>query len=172
MACLNLLRLTLFILLVLSFTVPAESKDLVNATGFSLTLGESRVFYQGYVLTLKAVSSEGDRVWLQLTQGNQTVKNEILGKGDRFSYNKTINYINQTILDVQIDNIYAGADNYLVSFYPAYYLESGFSEPTPSLRNDTPVPTLTPQKPGQPILYIFGFLVILFILVRLLRTLR
>ncbi|VVB84997.1 Uncharacterised protein [uncultured archaeon] len=75
----------------------------MNGTGIYLASGDSYGLYQGYILSLKSVSSDGS-VWVQLTEKDKIVKNDIVHDYGYFTYNKP----NSTILSVKIEKIYSG----------------------------------------------------------------
>lgn len=133
-------RLVLSLLLSL-FLIPAGSAAsdvLLNGTGIYLATGDSYGLYQGYILSLKSVSSDGS-VWLQLDSNDKMVKSEVVRSYGSFVYNKT----NRTILSVTVDRVYSGSsDQALVSFLLYQYKDpdmplSNQSGTLPSNTRDT-----------------------------------
>ena len=105
---------------------------LMNGTNIYLTTGESKELYQGYVLNLKSVSSDGS-VWLQLTERDNTVKSEVVRDSGYFIFNKT----NRTILSIKVDKVYSGSPGQnLVSITLSQFLDP-----------DMPAPTQTSKEP-------------------------
>jgi hypothetical protein len=166
-------RLVISLLLVplLITTVTAANSTLLNGTHIYLATGDSYGLYQGYILNLKSVSSDGS-VWLQLNQKEQTVKSDVVRSYDSFIYNKT----NKTILSVKVDNIYSGvSEQSLVSLYLYQFIDSDVPVPvqteivpaqTRNPDNNIPLPRIrTPQEPVIWALGVFLFLV-LFYMVR------
>lgn len=91
----------------------ARSDVLFNGTNMYLATGESSTLYQGYILSLKSVSSDGS-MWLQLTDNETIVKSEIVYSYGSFVYNKT----NKTIISLTVDKVYSGpSEQHLVSFF-------------------------------------------------------
>lgn len=109
-------EVVLILLLLLYFssiTGSARSDILFNGTNMYLATGESSTLYQGYILTLKSVSSDGS-MWLQLTDNETIVKSEIVYIYGSFVYNKT----NKTIISLNVDKVYSGpSEQNLVSFF-------------------------------------------------------
>jgi len=102
----------LLLLYFLSMTGSARSDVLINGTNMYLATGESSPLYQGYILSLKAVGSDGS-MWLQLTDNETIVKSEIVYNGS-FVYNKN----NKTIISLNVNKVYSGqSEQYLVSFF-------------------------------------------------------
>lgn len=124
-------------LFILAFSGSAASDIILNGTNFYLSTGDSYGLSQGYILTLKSVSSDGS-VWLELESNNRIVKSEITHLKDYFTYNKT----NRTIVSLKVDTIYSGSsDSNLVSFSPVYqYIDPEM--PAPKIIEITPVETL------------------------------
>jgi hypothetical protein len=144
---------------------------LLNGTGIYLASGDSYGLYQGYVLSVKSVSSDGS-VWLQLTENDTIVKSEIVAK-DYFIYNKS----NRTILSLKVDNIYfSSSEQTLVSLFPVYqYIDPGLPVPdiTEIIPKDVknPVdknPTSRIRTPGETIIWTAGivFVLILYYILR------
>lgn len=125
--------LSLFILV---FSGSAASNIILNGTSFNLTTGDSYGLYQGYIVTLKSVGSEGS-VWLELVSNNTIVKSEIIHLKNSFTYNKT----NKTILSIRVDNIYSGSrDTNLVTFFPVFqYIDPDM--PAPKITEVIPIET-------------------------------
>lgn len=96
---------TLFLSLFFMTLISSAANDiLLNGTDFYLTTGEPKGLDQGYVLTIKSVSSDGS-AWLQLTENDNIVKSEIVRDYGYLMYNKT----NRTILSIKINKIYSGS---------------------------------------------------------------
>jgi hypothetical protein len=166
-------RLVISLLLVplLITTVTAANSTLLNGTHIYLATGDSYGLYQGYILNLKSVSSDGS-VWLQLNQKEQTVKSDVVRSYDSFIYNKT----NKTILSVKVDNIYSGSsEQSLVSLYLYQFIDPDM--PVPVRTEIVPVQTRNPDNnislprirtPQEPVIWGLGvFLVlVLFYMVR------
>lgn len=94
-------------------TGSARSDVLINGTNMYLATGESRYLYQGYILSLKGVSSDGS-MWFQLANNETIVKSEIVYSYGSFVYNKT----NKTIISLNVDKLYSGqSEQHLVSFF-------------------------------------------------------
>jgi len=103
----------IILLCFLSVGGSARSDILFNGTNMYLATGESSTLYQGYILTLKSVSSDGS-MWLQLTDNETIVKSEIVYIYGSFVYNKT----NKTIISLNVDKVYSGqSEQNLVSFF-------------------------------------------------------
>lgn len=146
---------------------------LLNGTGIYLASGDSYGLYQGYVLSVKSVSSDGS-VWLQLTENDKIVKSEIVA-GDYFIYNKS----KRTILSIKVDNIYYGSsEQTLVSLFPVYqYVDPGLPVPdlTEMIPNDVknPVDKRPPagiHTPGEPVIWA-AWVVFILVLYYILRKL-
>ncbi len=166
-------RLAISLLLVplLITTATAADSTLLNGTHIYLATGDSYGLYQGYVLNLKSVSSDGS-VWLQLNQKEQTVKSDVVRSYDYFTYNKT----NKTILSIKIDNIYSGSsEQSLVSLYLYQFIDP--SMPTPAQTEILPAQTRNPDNnisfprirtPQEPAIWALGvfFVLALFYIVR------
>ncbi len=166
-------RLAISLLLVplLITTATATNSTLLNGTHIYLATGDSYGLYQGYILNLKSVSSDGS-VWLQLNQKEQTVKSDVVRSYDSFMYNKT----NKTILSVKVDNIYSGSsEQSLVSLYLYQFIDPDM--PMPIQTEIVPVQTGNPDNnivlprirtPQEPAIWALGvFLVLaLFYIVR------
>ncbi|MCZ7382902.1 MAG: S-layer protein domain-containing protein [Candidatus Methanoperedens sp.] len=160
-----------FLFFLFAFTGSGESDILLNGTGIYLASGDSYGLYQGYVLSVKSVSSDG-AVWLQLTENDKIVKSEIVA-GDYFIYNKS----NRTILSIKVDNIYYGSsEQTLVSLFPVYqYVDPDLPVPdiTKMIPNDAnnPVdknPASRIQTPREPVIWAFGivFILVLYYILR------
>ncbi len=159
-------RLVISLLLVplLITTVTAANSTLLNGTHIYLATGDSYVLYQGYILNMKSVSSDG-LVWLQLNQKEQTVKSDVVRSYDYFMYNKT----NRTILSVKVDNIYSGSsEQSLVSLYLYQFIDP--SMPVPNQTEIVPVQTRNPDNnisfprirtPQEPTIWVLGVLLVL-----------
>ena len=153
-------------------TGSARSDALFNGTNMYLATGESSVLYQGYVLSLKGVSSDGS-MWLQLKDNETIVKSEIVYSYGSFVYNKT----NKTIISLNVDKVYSGqSEQHLVSFF-LYQ----FNDPQKPFPDKTIVPenTVTPgnnnpppeARPSiDPLISISG-IVLIFILIYFIRKL-
>ncbi|SNQ61478.1 S-layer protein domain-containing protein [Candidatus Methanoperedens nitratireducens] len=159
-------RLVISLLLVpiLITTATAANSTLLNGTHIYLATGDSYGLYQGYILNLKSVSSDGS-VWLQLTQKEQTVKSDVVRSYHYFIYNKT----NKTILSVKVDNIYSGSsEQSLVSLYLYQYIDPDM--PVPVRTEIVPVQTRNPDNnisfprihtPQEPVIWALGVLLVL-----------
>jgi len=130
----------LFILLLFFLSsADARSDILFNGTNMYLATGESSTLYQGYILSLKSVSSDGS-MWLQLTDNGTIVKSEIVYNYGSFVYNKS----NKTIISLKVDKVYSGqSEQYLVS----YFLYQ-FNDPEKPFPDKTIIPenTMTPKN--------------------------
>ncbi len=168
-------RLALSLLLVpfLITIGSAANSTLLNGTHIYLATGDSYGLYQGYILNLKSVSSDGS-IWLQLNQKEQTVKSEVVRSYDYFTYNKT----NKTILSIKIDNIYSGSsEQSLVSLYLYQFIDPDMPAPiqteilpaqTRNPNNNNPLPRIrTPQEPYIWALGVFLILVLFYTLRKL-----
>ena len=123
-------------------TGSARSDVLINGTNMYLATGESSTLYQGYILSLKGVSSDGS-MWLQLTDNETIVKSEIVYNGS-FIYNKN----NKTIISLNVDKVYSGqSEQHLVSFF-LYQ----FNDPEKPFPDKTIIPenTVTPVNNNSP----------------------
>ena len=166
------LVISLLIVPLLITTVTAANSTLLNGTHIYLATGDSYGLYQGYILNLKSVSSDGS-VWLQLNQKEQTVKSDVVRSYDYFIYNKT----NKTILSIKIDNIYSGSsEQSLVSLYLYQFIDPSMPAPvqteeispaqTRNPNNSISFPRIhTPQEPAIWALGVF-FVLALFYIVR------
>ncbi len=133
----------LLLLYFLSITGSARSDVLINGTNMYLATGESRALYQGYILSLKGVGSDGS-MWLQLIDNQTIVKSEIVYNGS-FVYNKN----NKTILSLKVDKVYSGqSEQHLVSFF-LYQ----FNDPAKPFPDKTIIPenTATPVNNSIPL---------------------
>jgi len=113
--------LFLVLLTSIALVLPAQSvvivEDvLVNDSSIYLVTGNSWHFYQGYNLSIKGVNQEAGSVWLELSLGNKILKNQVLGEGNNFTYQKN----NRTILNITVNTIYAGDGEELVTFAPVF----------------------------------------------------
>jgi hypothetical protein len=136
-----LLLLSLFY--IIPMTGSARSDVLFNGTNMYLATGESSALYQGYVLSLKGVSSDGS-MWIQLTDNETIVKSEIVYIYGSFVYNKT----NKTIISLNVDKVYSGqSEQHLVSFF-LYQ----FNDPEKPYPDKTIIPenTVTPGNNNPP----------------------
>lgn len=164
--------LSLLLSLFLISTGSAASDVLLNGTNIYLATGDSYGLYQGYILNLKSVSSDGS-VWLQLDSNDQMVKSEIVSSYGSFVYNKS----NRTILSIKVDRVYSGSsDQALVSFLLYQFKDpdmplSNQSGTLPSNTHDTgndESPRLKP--PREPVIWalgIFSVLSLIYILRKL-----
>jgi hypothetical protein len=117
----------------------ARSDILFNGTNMYLATGESTTLYQGYVLSLKSVSSDGS-MWLQLTDNETIIKSEIVYNYGSFVYNRS----NKTIISLKVDKVYSGqSEQHLVSFF-LYQ----FNDPEKPFPDETIIPenTVTPKN--------------------------
>ena len=132
----------LLLLYFLSITGSARIDVLINGTNMYLATGESSPLYQGYILSLKGVGSDGS-MWLQLTDNETIVKSEIVYNGS-FVYNKN----NKTIISLNVDKVYSGqSEQHLVSFF-LYQ----FNDPAKPFPDKTIIPenTITPVNNSIP----------------------
>ncbi len=132
---------TLFLsLLFITLIGQAANDILLNNTDLYLATGEPQVLDQGYVLTVKSVSSDGS-VWLQLTENDRIVKSEIVRDYGYLTYNKT----NRKILSIKINKIYSGSmDQSLVAM--SVYQSADPDKPAP---NKTSIIAGDNQEPGS-----------------------
>ncbi|MDD3041655.1 MAG: hypothetical protein PHW56_01700 [Methanosarcinaceae archaeon] len=115
----------------------------LNGEDLYVHSGGYHTFYQGYRLHVKGTSTEGKRVWLELSLGDETLKDLIATEGSCFVYTK-----NSEILNLTVDTIYAGTEGVLVRFSPVYqYLDSQL--PRPVEREDPKL--IFPLDPSQPL---------------------
>ncbi len=160
-----------FLFFFLASTDSVTGDILLNGTNIYVASGDSYGLYQGYVLSIKSVSSDGS-VWLQLTENDKIVKSEIVAK-DYFFYNKS----NRIILAVKVDNIYYGSsEQTLVSLFPVYqYADPDFPVPdiTEMIPKDVnnsvdknPAPRM--HTPGEPVIWAAGivFILVLYYIMR------
>lgn len=168
-----LMRLNLLIILLFLSTLPstaARSDILINGTNMYLATGESSTLYQGYVLSLKSVSSDGS-MWLQLNDNDKILKSEIVYSYGSFVFNKS----NKTIISLKVEKVYSGpSEKNLISFFLYQY-----NDPEKPFPVETIIPGNT-ANPGNnntfpeakrsidPIIWIFGiaFVLLLFYFVR------
>ncbi len=163
--------LLFFLFFFFAFTGSGTEDILLNGTNIYLASGDSYGLYQGYVLSIKSVSSDGS-VWLQLTENDKIVKSEIVSR-DYFIYNKS----NRTILSLKVDNIYYGSsEQTLVSLFPVYqYIDHDLPVPhiTEMIPNDiknpvdkNPAPRM--GTPGEPVIWAAGivFILVLYYILR------
>jgi hypothetical protein len=158
---------TLVVLIVFFASSASAADDIIlNGTSFYLYTDGSYGLAQGYVISLKSVSSDGS-AWLELTSNDKFIKSEIVHIKDLFIYNKT----NKTILSLRVDNIYSGSnDKNLVSFFPVYqHIDPDM--PTPEIIEITPGKTqeqennsIFPQQKAVPetAIVVIGIFFILF----------
>ncbi len=136
------MRLNLLIILLFLSILPstaARSNILINGTNMYLATGESSTLYQGYVLSLKSVSSDGS-IWLQLNDNDTILKSEIVYSYGSFVFNKS----NKTLISLKIEKVYAGpSEQNLVSFF-LYQ----FSDPEKAFPDKTIIP-LNTLEPGN-----------------------
>ncbi len=156
----------IWLLLFLSIAGSARSDVLFNGTNMYLATGESTTLYQGYVLSLKGVSSDGS-MWLQLTDNETIVKSEIVYSYGSFVYNKS----NKTIISLNIGKVYSGqSDQHLVSFF-LYQ----FNDPEKPYPDKTIIPenTVTPGNNNtlpetryfiDPMIWISGIVLVLILI--------
>ena len=131
--------LLLMLLLFFLSSADARSDILFNGTNMYLATGESSTLYQGYVLSLKSVSSDGS-MWFQLTDNETIVKSEIVNSYGSFIYNRS----NKTIISLKVDKVYSGqSEQHLVSFF-LYQ----FNDPEKPFPDKTIIPenTMTPKN--------------------------
>jgi|GEM_PF-1792615 len=165
--------LSLLLWLLLISAGSAASDVLLNGTNIYLATGDSYGLYQGYILSLKSVSSDGS-VWLQLDSKDQMIKSEIVRNYGSFVYNKT----NRTILSIKVGRVYSGSsDQALVSFLLYQFKDpdmplSNQSGTLPSNTRDTinDDETPIPKSPREPVIWalgIFSVLSLIYILRKL-----
>lgn len=154
---------------VFSITAAGSSASdiILNQTEVHLVTGQSYELYQGYVLSLKSVSSDGS-VWLQLRINDRIVKSEIIPDKGYFIYNKS----NKTILYVKVETVYSGSpDQNLITLNPVYqYIDADL--PAPQIINITPAAAKNPdnftfpriQKPSERVIWISGIILVLILL--------
>jgi len=156
----------------MAFSGSAASDIILNGTHYYLSSGDSYGLYQGYILTLKSVSSEGS-VWLELRANDTIVKSDIVHQKDFFTYNKT----NRTTLSIKVDTIYSGSkDQKLVSFFPIYQY-SDTDLPTTEITEITPSETPNkenysvnpPKETLQEPMILAAAIILLFIIIYLVR---
>jgi hypothetical protein len=162
----------LLLMLLLSFlsSAGARSDILFNGTNMYLATGESSILYQGYVLTLKSVSSDGS-MWLQLTDNETIVKSEIVYNYGSFEYNKS----NKTIIALKVDKVYSGqSEQYLVSYFLYQFNDPEkpfpdktiIPENTVAIKNNNSIPATRPSS--ETLIWVLGisFILLLFYVVR------
>ena len=141
------MRLNILILLLFLSILPstaARSDILINGTNMYLATGESSPLYQGYVLSLKSVSSDGS-MWIQLNDNDTILKSEIVYSYGSFVFNKS----NKTIISLKVDKVYSGpSEQNLVSFF--LYQFNDPEKPFPD-KTIIPVNTLEPEKNNTPV---------------------
>ncbi|HEY9205413.1 MAG TPA: S-layer protein domain-containing protein [Candidatus Methanoperedens sp.] len=163
---------TLFLSLLFITSIGQAANDiLLNNTDLYLATGEPKVLDQGYVLTVKSVSSDGS-VWLQLSENDTIVKSEIVRDYGYLTYNKT----KRKILSVKINKIYSGSmEQSLVAMSVYQFIDP--DKPLPANASITPSDA---QKPGnsssspnpnnlpEPLIWtsVIVFILILFYLLR------
>lgn len=169
-------RNAMYMLFCLSSIIAAGSSAgdlLLNGTNVHLVTGESYELYQGYILSLKSVSSDGS-VWLQLKINDRIVKSDIVLNNGYFIYNKS----NMTILSAKVHNVYSGTpEQNLVTLFPVYqFMDTDF--PAPEITSITPDETKNPDNitfprihtPSEPVIWVVG-IILLLILFYVLRKL-
>ncbi len=122
-----------FILVTLTcFSISASASEdnevLVNGSGMYLTTGDSWLFYQGYELVFKGLSSShgGNKVWIELLLNGESVDDTIMREGEHFVYIRN----SKEIFNITTDTIYSGSDGGLVTFKPVYqYLDPTLPKP-------------------------------------------
>ena len=162
----------LLLMLLLSFlsSAGARSDILFNGTNMYLATGESSILYQGYVLSLKSVSSDGS-MWLQLTDNETIVKSEIVYNYGSFEYNKS----NKTIIALKVDKVYSGqSEQYLVSYFLYQFNDPEkpfpdktiIPENTVTIKNNNSIPATRPSS--ETLIWVLGisFILLLFYVVR------
>ena len=105
---------------------------LINGTGFFLSTGQARTFYQGYSLTLMFVNNNANKGWVQLKLNKTVVKSATISPDEIIYYNITANDTNETvILYFKVSGMYSGEDTHIVTFSPVYqYYNPDLPEPT------------------------------------------
>ena len=158
-----LLRLLLFLFLLLLIPAGSTAGDnLLNGTNIYIATGDSFSLYQGYILTLKSVSSDGS-VWLQLSEGDKIVKSEIAYSSGYFTYTKA----DKTIVSVKVDKVYSGSSE-LVSLSLYQFIDPDM--PAPKVTEITPKDTqdqndtnssIRIHTPVEPVAWALGILLVL-----------
>jgi hypothetical protein len=117
---------------------------LINGTGFFLSTGQTRTFYQGYSLTLMFVNNNANKGWVQLKLNKTVVKSATISPDEIIYYNITANDTNETVIFYfKVSGMYSGEDTYIVTFSPVYqYYNPGLPEPTA-------LPTTHPVNSGN-----------------------
>ncbi len=169
------MRLNLIILLLFLSVLLSSAKDgdiLFNGTHMYLATGESVTLYQGYILSLKSVSSDGS-MWFQLIDNDTIAKNEIVYSYGSLEYNRT----NSTIISLKVEKVYSGpSEQNLVSFYLYQFNDPEKPFPDKTIMPDNTVTPGNNNKPTktrpeiEPIAGIVGFALVL-VLVYIVRKL-
>jgi hypothetical protein len=151
-------------------TCAGDRNILLNGTNIYLATGDSYGLYQGYVLTIKSASDDGS-VWLELTDGDNIVKSEIVYSPREFVYNKT----NNTIISVRVGSVYSGSsEQNLLSLFLYQFTDpekplpqkTAIPENNVSNNNDSMPPEI--KTPREPLIWTLGIalVLILFFIVR------
>jgi hypothetical protein len=157
--------LLLMLLLFFLSSADARSDILFNGTNMYLATGESSTLYQGYVISLKSVSSDGS-MWFQLTDNETIVKSEIVKSYGSFVYNRS----NKTIISLKVDKVYSGqSEQYLVSFFLYQFNDPEkpfpdktiIPENTMTPKNNNPTPATRPSS--EPLIWVLGISLILLL---------
>jgi len=157
--------LLLMLLLSLISLADARSDILFNGTNMYLATGESSILYQGYVISLKSVSSDGS-MWLQLTDNETIVKSEIVNSYGSFIYNRS----NKTIISLKVDKVYSGqSEQHLVSFFLFQFNDPEKPFPDKTIIPENTVPpknnnTTLPTRPSsESLIWVLGIFLILLL---------
>ncbi len=162
--------LLLFLSLSILISMSSGSSGILLNTTIYLATEDSYGLYQGYVLSLKSVSSDGS-VWLQLSDDDKIVKSEIVHDNGYLIYNRS----NKTILSVKIDKVYSGSfEQNLVALLIYQFIDP--DKPVPDKTEIIPKGSHKPDSntppiirvPHESIIWTLGivFLLILFYIMR------
>ncbi|HIH44439.1 MAG TPA: hypothetical protein HA257_05005 [Candidatus Methanoperedenaceae archaeon] len=143
----------------------------LNGSGIYLKPGDFWSFSQGYVISLKGISEDGERAWLQVRSGS-ALSDQIVNDGGSLVYVRRGNY---TIFDIGI-RIYTGPEEEVVALYPIYqYSDPLWPEPsqTPGSTATLKATSGTPSNGSQPGSFVteilMALLFIAFIIIYMLR---
>lgn len=147
-------------------TGSGRSDVLFNGTNMYLATGESSTLYQGYVLSLKGVSSDGS-MWLQLTDNGTIVKSEIVYSYGSFVYNKT----NKTIISLTVEKVYSGqSEQHLVSIFLYQFNDPEKPYPDKTIIPENTVTSVNNNPPTEtmysinPLIWISGITLVLILI--------
>lgn len=170
------IRMKWCMLVALLLLVPAAGAEIlingsINGSGIYLKPGDFWSFEQGYVISLKGISEDGVRAWLQVRSGS-ALSDHIVNDGGSLVYNRTGNH---TVFDIGI-RIYTGPKEEIVALYPIYqYSDPLWHEParTPDLTATVTATADTPSNGSQPRSFVteilMALLFIAFIIIYMLR---